>query len=331
VYDAGASDRCTNYWIGDIDSSGTVGVLDLVTFSGTYGTIDGGPGFIPEADFGPSDDNSSFGVPLPDDVIQFEDLILFAINYGNVVASGVSPWIAESDATQLRNEVSFWIRNAERQDNNGTVRIAIDLRNDAEYLKGMRLAVEYGRDNELVAIEKGSLLSGDGNKFLGTIRDGDGRVFIDVAQLGVGKSFEGSGEVVRLVIRPSGDNPVQLRIAEADLRDVNNQRDVIETRGRPETFVPAMSALHQNHPNPFNPTTTLTFDVARDGNVTVQIYDISGRLVRTLVDEQRPAGRHEVVWHGRNNRGAIVTSGVYFYRMTSPGFTSQTRKMLLLK
>ena len=65
--------------------------------------------------------------------------------------------------------------------------------------------------------------------------------------------------------------------------------------------------------------------------MTIQIFDISGRLVRTLVDEHRTAGRHDVVWYGRNNSGAIVTTGVYFYRMTTPGFVSQTRKMLMLK
>ncbi|MCK4774574.1 MAG: right-handed parallel beta-helix repeat-containing protein, partial [Candidatus Krumholzibacteria bacterium] len=78
VYDAAASDRATNYWLGDLDLSGTVTTPDLITFSGTYGTIDGGAGFVAEADFGPTDDWSRFGIPLPDNIIQFEDLMIFA-------------------------------------------------------------------------------------------------------------------------------------------------------------------------------------------------------------------------------------------------------------
>ena len=218
-----------------------------------------------------------------------------------------------------------------RQEGDGTVRIAIAIRNNAEYLKGMRLTVDYGYGNKLVAIEKGSLIAGAGDTFLGTLRDGDNRIFIDVASLGIDRPFEGSGEVVRLVIRPSGNDPVVVRIAEADLRDVNNQRDIIESTGGHERFVPTISALHQNHPNPFNPVTTVSFDLATAGNVTIRIFDISGRLVRTLVNEDRPAGRHEVVWNGRNNSGVTVTTGVYFYKMSTPGFTSQTKKMLLLK
>jgi hypothetical protein len=86
--DAGGQDRATNYWLGDFNPSttgdGYVNSADLVSFSGTYGTVDGGPGFDPEADFGPSDDWSRMGIPEPDDVIDFEDLMIFGMNYGNV-------------------------------------------------------------------------------------------------------------------------------------------------------------------------------------------------------------------------------------------------------
>jgi flagellar hook assembly protein FlgD len=65
--------------------------------------------------------------------------------------------------------------------------------------------------------------------------------------------------------------------------------------------------------------------------VSIRVYDVSGQLVRTLVDEFTTTGRHDAVWDGRNNNGETVTTGVYFYRMTAPGYASQTLKMLLLK
>lgn len=94
---------------------------------------------------------------------------------------------------------------------------------------------------------------------------------------------------------------------------------------------PHAFALRQNVPNPFNPITTISYDVPAGGaRVSLRIYDTAGRLVRTLVDEQRPAGTHNATWDGRNAAGSAVSSGVYFYRMVSGSF-SESRRMVLLK
>jgi flagellar hook assembly protein FlgD len=88
--------------------------------------------------------------------------------------------------------------------------------------------------------------------------------------------------------------------------------------------------LHPNIPNPFNPTTTIRFDLAGSGRVTLRVFDVRGRVVRTLVDGLEPAGHRLVEWDGRNDGGRVVPSGTYFYRLTAPGF-EQTRTMLMLK
>ena len=88
--------------------------------------------------------------------------------------------------------------------------------------------------------------------------------------------------------------------------------------------------MRQNRPNPFNPSTIIGYELARAGHVTVRIYDVRGALVKTLEDRDRPAGRYEVGWHGENERGERVSSGVYFYRLVAAGH-SQTRKMVILK
>lgn len=88
--------------------------------------------------------------------------------------------------------------------------------------------------------------------------------------------------------------------------------------------------LAQNHPNPFNPTTTIGYTVPVRSKVSLQIYDVTGRLVASLVDESRDAGRHSAVWNGRSATGDPVGSGVYFYRL-NVGKDSLTRKMVLLK
>ena len=89
--------------------------------------------------------------------------------------------------------------------------------------------------------------------------------------------------------------------------------------------------LRQNHPNPFNPVTTISFAIPKPGVVRVNIYDIAGRLVRRLLTKEYAApGRDSVVWNGLDQNGKAVSSGVYFYRLEADEF-SATRKMLLLK
>jgi hypothetical protein len=96
------------------------------------------------------------------------------------------------------------------------------------------------------------------------------------------------------------------------------------------TEVPAACALAQNYPNPFNPVTTIKYDVKEKGLVTVKVYTVAGQLVRTLVNEVKPAGSYTVPWNGTNERGAEVASGIYFYKMETTGFGA-TRKMVLLR
>jgi hypothetical protein len=90
------------------------------------------------------------------------------------------------------------------------------------------------------------------------------------------------------------------------------------------------TALHQNSPNPFNPTTTIRYSLNERQWVTIQVFDVAGRLIRTLVDEERPAGVQKVHWHGRNDNGARVASGVYFFSMRTKDF-KDVRKGVLLK
>jgi hypothetical protein len=97
-----------------------------------------------------------------------------------------------------------------------------------------------------------------------------------------------------------------------------------------EIILPA-SNLSQNYPNPFNPTTTIYFSVAQTSSfVTIEIYNIKGQQVRTLVNEVFPAGSHSVLWDGRDNHDKPVSSGLYFYTLKAGTFSS-VKKMILIK
>jgi hypothetical protein len=95
-------------------------------------------------------------------------------------------------------------------------------------------------------------------------------------------------------------------------------------------IAPLRNGLEQNHPNPFNPQTTIHYTLSAADHVTLAVYDATGRLVRTLINENQPAGARDVIWNGQDDRGNTVASGVYFYKMTAGKFT-ETRRMVMLK
>lgn len=85
-----------------------------------------------------------------------------------------------------------------------------------------------------------------------------------------------------------------------------------------------------NYPNPFNPATTINFNLKAESHVELNIFDIKGHKIRTLVSEQVPAGAHSTVWNGKDDRGNIVSSGLYFYKIEAGSYT-ETKKMILVK
>jgi hypothetical protein len=96
------------------------------------------------------------------------------------------------------------------------------------------------------------------------------------------------------------------------------------------TMPRAATGLEQNAPNPFNPQTAIRFTLDSKQSVKLAVYDVNGRLVRMLVSGAKEIGTHSVTWDGRDNAGAPVSSGVYFYRLDAGKF-SQTKKMVMLK
>jgi hypothetical protein len=122
-----------------------------------------------------------------------------------------------------------------------------------------------------------------------------------------------------LIHTPGGDPPVCTSV---DVETIRTPVDV-ETTAR-------SLALHQNRPNPFNPTTTISFVLPGKARVDLSVYNLQGQLVRTLVNEVLDEGLSEVIWNGTDARGNPVASGVYFYRLRA-GKSVMTKKMILLK
>ena len=101
--------------------------------------------------------------------------------------------------------------------------------------------------------------------------------------------------------------------------------------GVEDGVLPLVWALHASVPNPFNPQTTIAFELPEREAVTLRVFDVAGRLVRVLINgEAYDQGRHEAIWRGRDDAGRQMSSGTYFYRFEAGEFR-ETKRMVLLK
>jgi hypothetical protein len=97
-----------------------------------------------------------------------------------------------------------------------------------------------------------------------------------------------------------------------------------------ELLTPEVFAIHQNHPNPFNPITQIKYDLPEDALVTINIYDVMGRSIKSLVNSNQSAGYRSIQWNATNNTGQPVSAGLYLYTIQA-GDHIHTKKMVLLK
>lgn len=168
-------------------------------------------------------------------------------------------------------------------------------------------------------------ISDTAGNFSGVLDDGD-EFGGSVARLG---DLDGSGDAAQTIVVGASfdDDGGEDRgaVYVLSLRGVT----VSSSERSPEA---SLHALGPARPNPFNPQTSISYVVGVAGQVQIEIYDVEGRLVRSLVQEKTPAGRHEAVWDGRDQAGRALASGTYFYRMAVDGrLVSASRKAVLLK
>ena len=168
--------------------------------------------------------------------------------------------------------------------------------NDLDYY-----AVYRSTDSEFVLGEENMIGSSEGPEFADDVEE-LGDYYYAVTTLDVHENESDPSELVNVTL--------------LNLEDI---------RGLPEVFT-----LHQNYPNPFNPNTQIQYALPTDANVSIAIYDLVGRKIRTLVNEQVKAGYHFTLWNATNDMGSPVSAGVYIYTITANDFRD-VKKMILLK
>jgi len=310
-----------NYWPGDVlEAYGAVNVTDMNALSLAWG----GTSWNPHCDVGPSTDYARRSRPTPDGRIDFEDLMMFSMNYENTNYNWYPRNEAETDPVTI---------TLAYQDLGGLLKVSLYLDGNDGFVTGLDIPVAFGSGLSLQNVEIGDVWP-ENSLLLHT--NENGVVTVSCAAFGAGAVIEGNGLVASLSFAVNGhDNSMQLQRMTA--RGWDNSE--IEIVGNPTgevanedlvNVIPDSSYLGSVHPNPFRGSATLQYGLKEAGSVKLGIYNTRGQLVRNLMNEGKAAGTYQITWDGSDENGVRVSSGIYLFRMETADVI-KTQKAMLLK
>lgn len=299
-------------------SDNTVGFDDFFIFADNFGISAADEVFEPAFDLSPN-----AGLPKVD----FDDFFVFADNFGRSIqaAGKVVPMLAG-----LNTDARLYLETAADLPNVGEeVVVNVDMA-DFVQMKGYGFSVAFDAEQiEFVRATTTNSLLGDG-EFAAprTIAQADGKVdiaaygdMVTEGELGLSLVFRTKTEIENTEIEVTGS-----QVSDGSLVNAVALPAPVQIQTRPEAF-----ALANNYPNPFNPATTIKYALPEASQVRLEVFNVVGQVVRTMVDAHQNAGRYVVQWDASNDNGVNLSSGIYFYRLQVEGNYLEVKKMLLLK
>ncbi len=283
-----------------------VGTVDVTLLGTHYGTS--GPAYL---DVGPTSNSWINGLPMTDNILDFEDLVIFAIDYGQVSAPAMR---ARPEAVAGAVDDALTLERPEEVAPGAPVTVTLSLKGSGAL---RALATRLAWDAavvEPIGVQPGAWLTAQGGVAF-SARPGA----VDAAVLGAaGMSGEGVMATVAFRVKAVGDPAI--RIAALDGRDLGNHAVAVDATERAVAPpVPTVTRLAGAMPNPFHGSTRLAFDLAQRGAVELAIFSVDGRRVRTLVSGTLEPGAYRPEWDGRDERGGPAAAGVYYVRLVAGG------------
>ncbi len=256
-----------------------------------------------------------------DGTVEISDLFMTSKNVGTTGGG-----IFYKELPGSNDDAIVWLVLAEKSADSRTYTVkAKQLANLAAYSAHMAI-VE--RDWEVISVSDG--LSGytASNKASGA--PSVNTAIYASAVIGHNAVSHESMDLMSITLRARANNPAEPELSKVSLIDGNGNltTGIISTEAE---VAPKEFSLGKNYPNPFNPTTTMSFSLPTPGNVKLSVFNMLGQEVKTLISSEMEPGTYRTVWNARNNMGQKVASGVYFYRLVVNNKVVNTQKMLLLK
>ena len=299
---------------------------DFIAFAGAFQKSAGESGFLLQAD---TDDSGT---------IDFTDFLGFSGAFQReAVAPAGMKVVPAMLLPGVNDNVELALSLSDSKVLAGqTVTVNVALAN-ATALSGFGFEILYDADKfeyvESAASEQDLLKSGGAETPLFLAHPVEAGQLVIANAVIDGAPVSGNGEVVSLTFKvlQEFEENARFEIADGIVFDHEQLPNPVVALGSLSVeSTPTEFALLQNFPNPFNPETTIKYNLAEGTNVSLRIYNVVGQVVRTLVAEPQSAGRYTVRWNGSDDRGVSVSSGIYFYELRSNGF-QDVKKLMLLK
>jgi hypothetical protein len=314
--------RMDNGGVDRMRGDGVVDFTDLILFADAYWSERGvHDAYRTKYDIGPTnEDGSYFSIPSSDGVIDFEDLVIFAIGYFQS-AAGLLP-------KQSLRPLRIIAHDIQHTGNSFIVPLGFDGPVDDVRAISLEVEVPASALKFISAEPAGELDRGLG--FLAA-REVDGRVQLDAAIIRSSFSQEGIFAYLRFDKIESAD-PGPIGVISAIARNSFNHDIpvVLSHHGdKPYPDTPTSFGLSQNFPNPFNPSTTIQYQIPEDVHVHIVVYNVLGEVIAELVHEYQESGFYSVEWDGMSLNNISAPSGLYICRMQAGGFTGIQRLLLI--
>jgi len=328
-----SNDFIVDNFVGDFSGDFKIDFEDISGFVDTWNTQD------TVRETGPTkDENGIEGTPpfltvYKDSIIDFEDMMSFILMWN---------WSYKDNNVSLSKQISNFSRSKSehpltlfnKTNKNQTTGIYFSIPEMPDVWSG-RLLLSYDQTELMV---RDISLATEYNKnrqnlFIKRTENSKGVAEIVVAPLDNSSISDWEGDIFRVNLTSDKYGYTGMISIAYDLRDKNGtvlSSGVFEHRLEIVSSLPKTYSLHNNYPNPFNPATTIEFDLPVSGKVNLKIYNLLGEEVATLLEEELIAGRHSVIWDGLNNAQITVSSGVYFYWIKTGSFNA-VKKMLLIR
>jgi hypothetical protein len=319
----------TDYHLGDVSDGGVrgqgdglVGLADVSLLGAHYGLT--GASALTTAgvaylDVGPTEDAGTHSRPLTDNRIDFEDLMLFALNFGNVSAPSTRPAALSSGMDAFTLEAPVLVSPGDAVQ--ATLRLEAHGR-----VQGFSVGLAWDPSVvRPVAVNSSGLIEGQGGMVFTP-----GAARFDAARLGAG-GLTASGDVASFRFEVLREGDAGIRLATLDARGADNRPlEGGSFSQAVQAAPPLRTLLLAPAPNPARGSSTFSFSLAEPGPADLSLFSIDGRRVRTLVSGTRPAGAWRVVWNGEDDAGRSVAPGIYWARLETAGRTT-TRRLVFLR
>jgi hypothetical protein len=272
---------------------------------------------------GPTTNLSADARPTTDNVINFEDLVMFAINYGLVSApqATATPVSGSARANELV------LRAPDHVAAGGEIEVELTATGN-----GLVQALSVGLSwNPAVVAPAGFAAGAMIDEQNGVVLSAEPGT-LDAALLGRSRAgLTGEGTIATMRFRVLAEGDPGFGIASVDARDGSNRKvTMAASTGVIPRLVPLTTSLSGALPNPVRGSATIVFGLAQGGPTEISLYSVDGRRVRTLARGFREAGEYRMEWDGRDDSGRSLAPGAYFIRMVTPG-AQFTRKLTFLR